>query len=204
MIKAVIFDSDGMLMYDPGFSRTYSINYSIPLEDMTPFFIGPFKKCLIGQLDLKEELKKGWLEKWKWEGNVDKFLDYWISVGGPLEIEVFQSIFKMKNKGIICVLATNQEKYRTKGIAARFGYHDAFDKIFSSAYVGHKKPTQEFFEKVFEYIKERDNFIKKEEVLFWDDDVENIDGAKAFGMLAETYINPEHYANKMKEYSFEI
>lgn len=202
MIKAVIFDSDGMLMYDPGFSRTYATNYNIPLEEITPFFVGPFKDCLVGKADLKEELQKGWLEKWKWAGTVDEFLNYWFSVGGPLEVEVFDSISKLRNKGIICVLATNQEKYRTEGIAQRFGYHNAFDKIFSSAHIGHKKPTHEFFEKVFNYLKEKAPSIQKEEVLFWDDDLENVSGAKEFGILAEAYISVDHYAEKMKEYGF--
>jgi putative hydrolase of the HAD superfamily len=197
MIKAVIFDSDGMLMYDPGFSKTYSANFNIPLEDLTPFFTGPFKNCLVGKADLKEELQKGWLTKWKWAGIVEDFLKYWFSVGGPLEVEVFDSVSRMRQKGIMCVLATNQEKYRTEGIANRFGYHDIFEKIFSSAYVGHKKPTQEFFENVFKYFLEKDVSIKKEEILFWDDDIENVEGAKKFGFLAENYINPIHYKEVM-------
>lgn len=200
MIKAVIFDSDGMLTYDPGFSRTYSANFNVPLEEMTPFFTGPFKDCLIGKADLKEELQKGWLDKWRWTGSVEEFLDYWFSVGGPLEVEVFSSISKMRKNGIICVLATNQEKYRTEMIAARFGYHNAFDRIFSSAYVGHKKPTQDFFQKVFDFLKEKDSSVQKHEVIFWDDDIENIEGAKTFGILAEQYLNPTHYKEAMEGY----
>jgi putative hydrolase of the HAD superfamily len=200
MIKAVIFDSDGMLTYDPGFSKTYSANYNIPLEEMTSFFTGPFKNCLIGRADLKEELQKGWLTKWRWPGTVDEFLEYWFSVGGPLEVEVFESISNMRKSGVICVLATNQEKYRTERIAARFGYHDAFDKIFSSAYVGHKKPTNDFFQVVFNYLLEKDPSITKDEVIFWDDDIENIEGAKSFGILAEQYLNPDHHKEVMDEY----
>lgn len=61
MTKAVIFDSDGMLSHGPRFSEHYAREHGILIEEMTPFFTGPFKKCLVGQADLKEELAKGWL-----------------------------------------------------------------------------------------------------------------------------------------------
>ncbi|KND50429.1 MAG: hypothetical protein AB202_02125 [Parcubacteria bacterium C7867-007] len=65
MIKAVIFDSDGMLSHGPRFSDTYAREQNIPIEEMIPFFTGPFKDCLIGKADLKDELEKGdWLQKW--------------------------------------------------------------------------------------------------------------------------------------------
>ena len=49
MIKAIIFDSDRMLTHGPRFSGHYANEYDIAHDQMTPFFIGPFKDCLIGK-----------------------------------------------------------------------------------------------------------------------------------------------------------
>ena len=199
MIKAIIFDSDGMLTHGPRFSEQYSKEKGISLEVMTPFFIGPFKDRLVGKADLKEELSKGWLEKWNWTGSVDDLLGHWFSVGDLLEEEVFDSVRKLRNKGLFCVLATNQEKYRTDYLSNAFGYNTAFDKVFSSAYTGHKKPSSEFFDEIMAYFKARDTSIDKKDVLFWDDDPENIEGAEIYGFEIRQFINTRRYLEQMNE-----
>ena len=199
MIKVIIFDSDGMITNGPRFSVILSQKFNIPLEKILPFFNGPFKNCLIGKADLKEELQKGWLKKWGWNGSVDDFLKLWFSIGKEIDNNVYQSISRIKKKGIICALATNQEKYRTEHLSKRFNYNALFDKIFSSAYVGSKKPSVEFFTEIFECFKEKDANIKKDEIIFWDDDQKNINGAKEFGFHAEIFTDYNSYWNKMKK-----
>jgi HAD superfamily hydrolase (TIGR01509 family) len=64
----------------------------------------------------------------------------------------------------------------------RMGFAGTFDKIYSSAHLGLKKPAAEFFAKVVD-----DLGVQKDEVLFWDDDQQNIDGAREYGIHAEFY-----------------
>jgi putative hydrolase of the HAD superfamily len=90
------------------------------------------------------------------------------------------------------VLATNQEKYRTQYMLEHMGFEGAFDKIYSSAHLGLKKPAVEFFAKVVE-----DMGAKKDEVLFWDDDQRNIDGALEYGIHAEFYTDYPSFLNTM-------
>ncbi len=199
MIKAVIFDSDGMLTYDPGFSRTYSRKHGIPFEEMLPFFKGPFKECLIGKADLKEELQRGWLEKWGWKKSTDDLLAYWFSVGSPPNPEILSTVLHLKEKGIMCVMATNQEKYRTEYMLEEFKYGKIFDKVFSSAYVGHKKPSTEFFDAVFQYVHGRAPGVSRGEVMFWDDDIENVEGARSYGFEAHQFLTTRNYQGVIKD-----
>lgn len=199
MIKAVIYDSDGMITHDPGFSKTYSQTYNIPLDDMSPFFKTAFKDCLIGKADLREELQKGWLEKWQWKKSVDEFLDYWFSVGDEVDQKVIESIAPIKAKNIQCVLATNNERRRTDYLVNKANYKEIFNAVYSSGYVGAKKPSAEFFQYVFDDLKKNDPTLEKENVLFWDDDVENIEGAKSFGIIAQQYADFDTYNSKMRE-----
>jgi putative hydrolase of the HAD superfamily len=98
------------------------------------------------------------------------------------------------------VLATNQEKYRTQYMLDNMGFGKAFDKVYSSAHLGHKKPAEEFFAKVV-----RDLGASKVETLFWDDDQENIDGATAYGIRAEFYKDYESFlADMTNRYSINI
>jgi putative hydrolase of the HAD superfamily len=198
MIKAVIFDSDGMLTHGPRFSEQYSKTHGISIDEMTPFFVSPFKDCLVGKSDLKEELKKGWLEKWNWSGTIDELLIYWFSVGDRLDQNVFDSVGELRANGLICVLATNQEKYRTDYLSGTFGYDDVFDKVFSSAYTGHKKPSAEFFAEILTFLKAKDPTIRGEDVLFWDDDEENVAGAKQYGFTTRQFIDSSRYASEMR------
>jgi putative hydrolase of the HAD superfamily len=198
MIKTVIFDSDGMLTHGPRFSEHYSKEHGISIDEMTPFFVGPFKDCLVGKADLKEELQKGWLEKWKWPGTTDELLDYWFSVGDHLDQNVFASVEKLRDSGLICVLATNQERYRTDYLSDTFGYTDAFDKVFSSAYTGHKKPSSEFFDEIMTYLRIKDPSIQKANVLFWDDDNENVAGAHTYGFMTRLFVDNARYTDEMR------
>ena len=198
MIKAIIFDSDGMLAHGPRFSDTYAKEFEIPIEEMIPFFTGPFQECVIGKADLKQELQKGWIERWKWTKSADDLLKYWFEVGDVLDHEVFGTVGKLRAKGIPCVLATNQERYRSEYLSEKFEYNDVFDRVFSSSAVGHKKPSPEFFEIIFSYLRERDSTIQKPDVLFWDDDMENVDGARAVGFEARQFIDARGYIEEMQ------
>lgn len=200
MVKAVLFDSDGMLTHGPRFSDEYSKKFNIPIDEMTPFFTGPFQNCLVGKADLKEELQKGWMEKWKWNDSVDKFLDFWFSFGDTLDHGIFNTVSQLRSKGILCALTTDNEKYRTEYLSKKFGYEEAFDKVFSASSVGFKKPTKEFFDEVMKYLKEQDASIEKSNIVFWDDDIKNVEGAKLYGFVAERFADPETYMEKIKSY----
>ena len=199
MTKAIIFDSDGMLTHGARFSEHYSREHGVSLDKMAPFFKDPFKDCLVGRADLKEELQKGWLEEWHWTDSVDELLKYWFSVGDRLDQDVFDSINELKNKGVLCVLATNQEKYRTDYLSDTFGYDDVFDKVFSSAYVGHLKPSSEFFDAVMRYLRAKDGSIEKTDVLFWDDDMENVEGAQEYGFKIRQFLSTSQYLEEMQK-----
>ena len=78
----------------------------------------------------------------------------------------------------------------------KMGFAEIFDKAYCSALLGCKKPNKEFYEKIFNDLGN----IKKEEILFWDDKLENIKGAKDFGIQAEIYTNFGDFQEKMEKY----
>ncbi|MBU0978371.1 HAD-IA family hydrolase [Patescibacteria group bacterium] len=191
MTKAIIFDTDGMVVITNMFSVKFCEEYQVSYEVVLPFFKNEFQPCLIGEADLKEQIKP-YLEKWGWKKSVDDFLEYWFKAEHNIDKRVTDLIEKLRLVGVKCYLATNQEKYRTEYIRNQMGLGKIFDKIFSSAEVGFKKPQSEFFDKVMNEIG-----LEKNEVQFWDDTEKNVLGAKDFGIDARQYRNFEEFQKEM-------
>ena len=167
MYKAIIFDADGMIIHGERFSKRLEEEFGITRETTSPFMdSGKFQLCLTGKADLKDELANV-IKDWGWKGTVDDLLEYWFSEKHNVIDERFLPIIRdLRDKGIRCFLASNNEKYRTNNLINERGLGAWFDKFFSSAFIGFKKPEREFFEAIFKELPS----LKKDAVLFWDDD----------------------------------
>lgn len=180
--KAIIFDADGVLILRKEyFSQKYSRETGVPLETLNKFFNSEFGETLVGKKDLKELLSKVLVE-WKWEKSVDELLEYWFSSEATIDNELIGLIELLRAKGIKTYLATNNEHHRTNYLAKTVGLEKYFDKIYSSALVGHKKTAKEFYNYIL-----TDTGHTPDELLFFDDDPENVEGAKILGIKSYVY-----------------
>ena len=178
--KVIIFDADGMVIRAEMFSDIFSREYNIPLNEILAFFENEFKLCLIGKADVKKELKK-YLKKWQLNKPVNEFLDEWFQFEDKVDTRLIKIIKKLQKSGIKCILGTNQEKYRTRYLLDKMAFGKVFDKIFSSADIGYRKPQQEFYQFIYDDLKKTLINLKKSEVLFCDDREKNVKAACDFG-----------------------
>ena len=192
MITTLILDADGVLINGERFSDVRARDLQGDPEKEREFFTGIFQKCLVGEADLKESIAP-YLNDFGWKGTADDFLDYWFKAEHSLNEELMEYVQSLRKSGITIALATNQEKYRTQYMLEHMGFSDAFDNVYSSAHLGHKKPAIEFFATVVEQLGK-----DKDQALFWDDDQQNIKGAKAYGIHAEYYEEYEGFRKIMK------
>ena len=184
-IKCVLFDADGVIVNAEMFSVQYQREHGITNEEMLPFYTGVFQECLIGKADLKEVIEK-WLIKWKWEGTIDEFLEAWFKAEHKIDERIIEVIKSLQAEGIKCFLITNQEEHRTQYMKKQMGFEKIFDGIFSSAEIGYKKPEKEFYEYILNNLKNKHK-VSSEEIIFFDDEQENVDGAKILGIGAYLY-----------------
>jgi len=192
-IKAILFDADGVVITNKfNFSRQVERDYGIPLSKTIPFFEGDFKPCMTGAADLKEELAKH-VKDWGWKGTIDELLDYWFKCEHNISEKLVETIQKIRAKGIKCYLATNQEKYRTTYLIEKMGFGNSFDGVFSSAHIGHKKPSEQYFTNIIDKLD-----LRPEEIMFWDDSKENVDAAKKLGFDARFYVGYEDFEKIIK------
>lgn len=195
MIKAILFDADGVLINGKMFSEYLETDYGISSGTTNDFFTNVLPECVLGKKDLKEVLPP-YLKQWGWKQSVDDFINYWHTSEHNIDAELVAYIQNLRKKGILCALATNQTKYRFDYMLEQMGFKNFFDKLYASAHLGYQKPELKFYEKIFEDL----GGVTKDEVLFWDDSPRKVAGAKEFGIYAEVYTSFEDFKKKMLQY----
>jgi len=187
-MKTLLIDADGVLLKkQPYFSKRISMEYNVPYEHMEPFYTGELRKCQIGLADMKAEIAR-YLPQWNWSRSVDEFLQYWFTTDAIVDESVLQEVRKLREKGVACYLASDQEKYRGAYIWNTLGLKNDLDGSFFSFEVGASKSTPEYFQNVLSTLH-----LQPEEVAFWDDDQKNVDTAASVGIDANFYRTLEDF-----------
>jgi putative hydrolase of the HAD superfamily len=187
MIKAVILGADGVLINGERFAVVLSRELDVDPAKEKEFFTTTFQDCLVGKADLKESVAP-YLSSFGWSGDVETFLEFWFKSEHSLNEELMGYVDELRNLGIKVILATNQEKYRTGYMLKHMGFDGKFDAIYSSAHLGLKKPSHEFYKKILSDMQ-----LMPEETIFWDDEEKNIQGAKEVGIHAEMFKDNAHF-----------
>ena len=198
-IKAILFDADGVIINSPSyFSIKYQKEFGVQNSLMEPFFKNKFQECLVGKADLKDELKP-LLKHWKWNGPVDDLLKWWFKSEHYIDEKVIKVIENLRQKGFACYLATNQEKYRTEYMKDKMGFAALFEKIYSSAEIGHKKPSKDFFSFILEDIKANKK-ITPNEIMYFDDGQENVEAAANLGIISSLYTKFDNFYEQLAKH----
>ena len=179
--KAILFDVDGVVITSDYFANYYSKLKDIPVQIMIDFFMGEFQDCLINKKDLLEVLPK-YLEDWKFEGTAQDFLQSWFKYESIIDQSLITEVQKLRQQGIKCVLATNQEKHRANYLWNNLNLKDYFDEIYDSAKVGYKKPDPNFYKFILGQIN-----CNPQEVLYFDDTLSLINESSKLGIKSIHY-----------------
>jgi putative hydrolase of the HAD superfamily len=144
--------------------------------DMTAsFFKGPFLRCVQGQADVLDVLPT-FLASWGWPGSAADFVARWLSVENAPDDAVLGVVADIRRSGVPCFVASTQERRRAQYLAVEMRLDQLFDGLFFSCDVGVEKPHEEFFEAVAHRLGRSGT-----ELLFFDDALANVEGARAAG-----------------------
>lgn len=182
-IKYILFDVDGVLLHSPTWSSEFIEKNHLPSDIMSDFFTWVFKECIIGKADLKVILPS-FLERWGYEKWVEAFLKEWFDFENSPDRELIEKIQERRKDGVKCFIATNQEKYRLNYMKKSMDFEKLFDGIFASCEIGYKKPQKEYYEYIVSFLK-----VNPEEILYFDDSLENVTVARSMGMETVLYKN---------------
>jgi len=194
--RAVIFDADGVMLLFEKFTVRLEKEHGIPLEKTLPFIRGVLKpRCLIGEADLKEELSNVYKE-WGWKGSLQELIDFWFKGEANVNLEMVEYIRALRKGGVLCFLATNQEKYRHEFMMDELGFAELFDRVFCSCDIGAVKPTKEYLDRVLGMIKEEYD-IGIDDMVLWDDRAEHVEGFSNLGVRSFLYTDMGSFRKTM-------
>ena len=194
-IRVVCFDADGVLVNPQmQFSRLLREKYAITPEMTRPFFNGIFNDCLEGRADLAQELPN-FFPGWGWQDSADSFIRTWLEADHVVDARLVQKIQWLRRQGLRCCLTTSQEHNRADYMKTSMGFTEIFDELFFSCELGCQKPDISYFQAVQSAL-----YVPRETVLFWDDNMTNVDGARRFGWQAEHYTAFEPFCRVMDGY----
>lgn len=176
-----MFDADGVLQEIPGGWAGVTLPY---LGERTMEFLRRAFKVevptLTGQGDLFV-LMEPLLAEFDVTASLDElYRDIWLAaVPVPESLDLVRAV---RAAGYGVHLGTNQEQNRAAHMRAAFGYDDLFDVSCYSCDLGAAKPDPTFFVEAARRIG-----AEPAEILFVDDNANNVIGARDAGLAAEQW-----------------
>jgi len=181
MIRAMVFDVDGVLIEPMIFASILESKYDLTRDATAPFFQGPFKRCSLGKADLKQELPQ-YLAKWGWPHSLEEFIRIWFEADSRINQDMLSFVKEIRGRGVPCYVASTQEEHRASYLELEMGLADQFDECFFSCRVRCEKPDRKFYDLVSSEIG-----VASNELLFLDDFEHNVVGARKAGWNAELH-----------------
>ena len=178
-IEAVLFDADGVIQRPSQDRRRAWAEVLGRKSDVDRLLADVFAaehRALAGHSSFVEALSQI-LTTWNCRGTLDEALRAWTML--DVDPGVIDVISALRQRGIRCYLATNQEPHRAQHMSETFGYKEVFDAEFYSCRLGIAKPDAAYFLAILNDIQ-----VRPDRVLFLDDRQENVDAARSVGLHA--------------------
>lgn len=201
MIKAICFDLDGVYFVNGKSNFIKNLGKYGVSEDEA-------KRVFLKSDEMNKMYKEGkmtdddywtWaIEQWGIDLTVQEVIDILIE-GYEVNEDVVKVVKEIREKGYKTLICTNNFPARIKGLDKRFGLLDNFNASVFSYEIGVTKPST----KIFQTLVGRSG-VKADEIVFADDNEENLAGAREVGIQAFFYEGFEHFMNKLKELGVEL
>lgn len=180
MVKAIIFDMNGVFIKDAGpLSKRIETKFGIPADEIYP---------LIKQI-LHEVRKPGADSVPLWQPLLDRlnvtyndFFDFWFK-GEALDVDLLQFAKEQKDRGIKIIVLSNNFPERTRNYRQRFPeMFSVIDEQYFSWETGNIKPNPEAITQILE---KHDHLPS--EYIYFDDSDENLETAAKLGVVTHKY-----------------
>ena len=121
----------------------------------------------------------------QYQGDEASFILGWNSIFVGLVNETINTLANISPEISLCLLTNTNTTHETEWRTIYSAVIDQFSKVFVSSTMGYRKPDRKAFEQVVEEMN-----VEANEILFFDDTEENVEGAKAAGLLAVHVTQP--------------
>jgi putative hydrolase of the HAD superfamily len=187
MISAVLFDADGVVQFPGRFIEHLTTRYRWDSQQCETFFRKIFRECpayqraLEGDGDILSVLAAE-LSSVGWPHDAERFADEWFDLHIVVDERALAVVAAVRRAGLLCALASNQEKKRAAFMDEELDFRRHFDQRFYSHQLGCTKPKPEFFAAIIAKLG-----VAPGEILLIDDHGPNTEAARSLGMNAALY-----------------
>lgn len=185
MIKAVIFDLNGVFIHSEKLSERFERDFNIPSKTFMP------KLSEIMDLVRRPGAQSSFtywepaLKEWGIEMNEEDFWKYWFEAETPSQ-EMITLAQELKQKGIQVITLSNNFKERAEYYGHYPWMQDAIDKAYFSWETGLVKPNVEAWKLVLS-----DFSLEPSDCIYFDDQQKNLDAAESLGIQSFMFKSPE-------------
>jgi HAD superfamily hydrolase (TIGR01509 family) len=193
MIKAIIFDLNGIFIQSPKLSERFEKDFSIPISTFLPKLSEIMDKVRQPDAGPAFSYWEPVLKEWGIELSEKEFWDYWFKAETVSETMVnFAKDFRSKD--IKVFILSNNFKERADYYGHYPWVHEAVDKVYFSWQTGYIKPDTRAWSSILE-----ENNIQASECLYFDDQEKNVKAAQSIGIKSFIFSNEEALISDIKK-----
>jgi putative hydrolase of the HAD superfamily len=178
-----LFDADGVIQRPAVRRRDAWQSLLGPGRSVDEFFSAVLRAerpAWVGASDFVASFSRLLLE-WHCVGTLDDALAAWTMI--EPDLDMLHVVAALRQSGVGCHLATNQEPIRAAYMSEQLGYRQLFDREFYSCRLGAAKPDAGYFRALLAQLQ-----LPPEAALFLDDNEANVASARAVGLHAEHFV----------------
>ncbi len=194
MVKAITFDLDGVY-FIKGKSNFLNaiVNLGVDRKDAEKVFFGDEMNKVYKLGKMADNEFWSWaINEWGLDITVKEIIALMIK-GYEVNKKVEKLVKKVRNNGYKTLICSNNFPARIEGLEKRFNFLKNFDVAVYSYEVGIAKPDKKIFQELVKL-----SGVNPKEIVFADDDIEKISGAKEVGIQAFLYEGFDKFVDKLK------
>jgi HAD superfamily hydrolase (TIGR01509 family) len=185
MLKAVIFDLNGVFIKSPRLTDRLHEEFGVPEAEALEALKIVMNKVRLPNAEDVYSLWQPYLKKWNIPLSHDEFLTYWFSAEKELQ-EMFDLARSLRSRGLKVFILSNNFSERTAYYNEHFPeLHEVTDKMYFSWQTGYTKNHPEAYTLLL-----TEQNLKPEECIFFDDSESNVTIASSLGIHAHVFESP--------------
>lgn len=194
MIKAIIFDLNGVFIQSPKLSDRFQQKFGVSQEE----FLSVLKEIMakVRKPDAGDTFSywKPFLDKWDVNLTKQEFFNFWFNAEEEVP-KLIELVKQIKDKGIKIFILSNNFAERAEYYDKNFLFLKMFDKVYYSWQTGFVKPDPEAFNNLL-----RENNLKPEDCVYFDNSQENIETANSLGIRSFLFEDEKTLRKILTEY----